>query len=223
MIQPTRRKLQRIDTVAGPVETVGAAVLLQREKLGLICSRKCPGDIIVKTYEFARLVRGSSLAILSGFHSPIEKDCLPILLRTQGPIIIALGHRLNSSRLPMDWQKAMDVGRLLLVSQFSDKDKRVTAELAEVRNRFVGTISDVVLIPYAAPDSKTEALAINLLESGKRVYTCGRPGALLDSGARVVEPNFLTPSRGSISMNEIPKRLLEIAQQLKDGQAPQKT
>jgi hypothetical protein len=102
MIQPTRRKLQRIDTVAGPVETVGAAVLLQREKLGLICSRKCPGNIIVKTYEFARLVRGSSLAILSGFHSPIEKDCLPILLRTQGPIIIALGHRLNSSRLPMD-------------------------------------------------------------------------------------------------------------------------
>jgi predicted Rossmann fold nucleotide-binding protein DprA/Smf involved in DNA uptake len=91
----------------------------------------------------------------------------------------------------------MDVGRLLLVSQFSDKDKRVTAELAEVRNRFVGTISDVVLIPYAAPASKTEALAINLLESGKRVYTfCGRPGALLDSGARVVEPNFLTPSRG---------------------------
>jgi len=25
---------------------------------------------------FARLVRGSGLAIVSGFHSPIEKDCL---------------------------------------------------------------------------------------------------------------------------------------------------
>jgi len=79
-----RGKLQRINTVTGLIDAFGAAVLLQREKLGLICSRKCPGDIIVKTYDFVRFVRGSTMAILSGFHSPIEKDCLPILLRTQG-------------------------------------------------------------------------------------------------------------------------------------------
>ncbi len=49
--------------------------------------------------------------------------------------------------------------------------KRVTTGLAAERNRFVAAISDEVLIPYAAPGSKTEALALDLLGSGKRVYT----------------------------------------------------
>jgi hypothetical protein len=75
----------------------GTEILLHPRKLALICSQKCPGDVILKTYDFARLVRGSGLAIVSGFHSPIEKDCLPILLRGPDPIIIVQAHRL---RLP---------------------------------------------------------------------------------------------------------------------------
>jgi hypothetical protein len=42
-----------------------------------IRSQKCPGDVILKTDDFARLVRESGTAIVSGFHSPIEKDCPP--------------------------------------------------------------------------------------------------------------------------------------------------
>ena len=72
----------------------------------------------------------SGIAIVSGFHSPIEKDCLPILVRGPDPIIIVQGHRLSTSRLPREWQKAINAGRLLLLSPFSKKDKRVTAELA---------------------------------------------------------------------------------------------
>jgi len=41
-----------------------------------------------------------------------------------------------------------DAGRLLLLSPFDEKHKRVTAELAAERNRFVASISDEVLIPY---------------------------------------------------------------------------
>ena len=120
-------------------------------------------------------VRGSSLAIVSGFHSPIEKDCLPILLRGPDPIIIVQAHRLSTSRLPMEWQRAIEGKRLLLISPFGARAKRVTAQLAAERNRFVATISDEVLIPYAAPGSKTEALALDLLASGKRVYNILRP------------------------------------------------
>ena len=161
----------RIRTSVGLLYAIGDIGSHRREKLGLICSQKCPGDVILKTYDFARLVRGSDIAIVSGFHSTIEKDCLPILLRGKDPIIIVQGHRLSTSRLPRDWQKAITAGRLLLLSPFGDKEKRVTAELAAERNRFVAAISDEVLIPYAAPGSKTEALALDLLKSGKRVYT----------------------------------------------------
>jgi predicted Rossmann fold nucleotide-binding protein DprA/Smf involved in DNA uptake len=155
-----------------------------------------PGDVILKTYDFARLVRQSGTAVVSGYHSPIEKDCLPILLRGPDPIIIVQGHRLSTSRLPREWQKAIDAGRLLLLSPFREKDKRVTAELAAERNRFVAGISDEVLIPYAAPGSKTEALALDLLKSAKRVYTFNeRARPLLDAGAAVVTPEFFCAAR----------------------------
>ena len=85
----------------------------------------------------------------------------------------------------------MGNGRLLLFSPFGDRDKRVTTELATKRNRFVASISDEVLIPYASPDNKTEALALDLLASGKQLYTFNeRAGMLLDQGAKLVKPEF---------------------------------
>ena len=238
MKQQTNPKKQqqthRIDTGSGPADALGDVGLLARSKLALISSQKCPGDVILKTYDFARLVRGSWVAIVSGFHSPIEKDCLPILLRGPDPIIIVQAHRLSTSRLPKDWQKALEDKRLLLLSPFvvsarpgrivaavsdrrrrseidattavSDRRrrsetaatvpntaKRVTAQLAAERNRFVAAISDEVLIPFAAPGSKTEALALDLLASGKPVYTFGdRPGPLLSAGARLIPADFFS-------------------------------
>jgi predicted Rossmann fold nucleotide-binding protein DprA/Smf involved in DNA uptake len=244
-----QQQTHRIDTGSGPADALGDVGLLARSKLALISSQKCPGDVILKTYDFARLVRGSWVAIVSGFHSPIEKDCLPILLRGPDPIIIVQAHRLSTSRLPKDWQKALEDKRLLLLSPFvvsarpgrivaavsdrrrrseidattavsdrrrrseidattavSDRRrrsetaatvpntaKRVTAQLAAERNRFVAAISDEVLIPFAAPGSKTEALALDLLASGKPVYTFGdRPGPLLSAGARLIPADFFS-------------------------------
>jgi len=193
---PNAHKPQRIDTAAGEAQALGDQSLVGRRKLALICSQKCPGDVILKTYDFARLVGDSAIAIVSGFHSPIEKDCLPIVLRGPSFVIIVQAHRLSTSRLPRDWQRAIDTGRLLLLSPFTEKHKRVTAALAAERNRFVAAISDEVLIPYAAPGSKTEALALDLLKSGKRVYTfSGRPGTLLAAGALVVSTTFFWPWR----------------------------
>jgi predicted Rossmann fold nucleotide-binding protein DprA/Smf involved in DNA uptake len=191
---------QRVDTTGGAAEALGKAALLGGRKLALVCSKKCPGDVILKTYDFTRLVRGSGVAIVSGFHSPIENDCLPILLRGPDPIIIVQAHRLSTTRLPMEWQKGINAGRLLLLSPFGEKDKRVTAELAAGRNRFVAAISDEVLIPFAAPGSKTEVLALDLLASGKPLYTFSdRPGPLLDAGARLIAPDFFSASRAAIS------------------------
>jgi hypothetical protein len=56
-----------------------------------------------------------------------------------------------------------NAGRLLLLSPFNEKHNRVTAQLAAERNCFVAAISDEVLIPYATPGGKTEALSLDLL------------------------------------------------------------
>jgi len=101
----------------------------------------------------------------------------------------------------MEWQKAVDAGRLLLLSPFGDKQKRVTTKLAVERNRFVAAISDQVLIPYAAPGSKTEALFRELIASGKRVYTFESRSndLMISSGAVAIAPDFFAPRPSKMS------------------------
>jgi hypothetical protein len=41
------------------VSTIGNAEILQEEMLGLFCSVKCPGDLILRTYDLTRALRGS--------------------------------------------------------------------------------------------------------------------------------------------------------------------
>jgi predicted Rossmann fold nucleotide-binding protein DprA/Smf involved in DNA uptake len=193
------RQPQRIDTQAGDADALGNTALLCAVSLALICSQKCPGDVILRTYDFARLVRGSGRAIVSGFHSPIEKDCLPILLRGPDPVIIVQAHRLSTTRLPLEWQKAIDAGRLLLLSPFDERHKRVTAELAWRRNRFVANIAEELLVAHAQPGSKTEALCRELIAGGKPVYTFNDPANqhLISMGAQAVKPGFFAREKPS--------------------------
>ena len=49
------RHIERIETTAGAADALGDMHLPDPNRLGLICSQKCPGDVILKTYGFARL------------------------------------------------------------------------------------------------------------------------------------------------------------------------
>jgi len=186
-------ELRRIDLGGRSIAVSGAEGLLRLpKKLGLFCSIKCLGSLILKAFEFARVVRTAESPVVSGFQSPIEKDCLDTLLRGPGPIIICLARRITTSRLSREWQRSMKEGRLLLLSPFNEMQKRVTADLAFERNRLVASLADEVLIVYAHPGSKTEALASEVLGAGKRVYTFqhGANKKLIQSGAVPVEPEF---------------------------------
>ena len=68
---------------------------------------------------------------------------------------------------PGDWQSAIRAVRLILVSPFSDRQRRVTTELATERNRFVAAISDYLLLRYALRGGKTEALTLEVSSEGK--------------------------------------------------------
>lgn len=188
-----RTKAQQIEIGGVSLMVFGNHEAIRRKgKLGLFCSVKCPGNLILKAYKFSREARDSQKVIVSGFQSPIEKDCLRTLLRGDVPIIICLARRITTSRLSREWQSSMKAGRLLLVSPFSEAQKRVTADLAFERNRFVVSLADEVLIVYAHPGSKTEALASEVLGAGKRVYTFsdGANEKLIEAGAVPVEPEF---------------------------------
>lgn len=98
--------------------------VLASHKVGLFCSVRCPGNAIIGAHETARKQRDDRVTVISGFHSPVEKECLRILLRGKQPIIICLARSLVKIRLPSDWRAALESGRLLLLSPFEKRPRR---------------------------------------------------------------------------------------------------
>lgn len=141
------------------------------EVVALFCSIKCPGELILKTYDLAQALRDAEIPIISGFHTPIEQDCLKILLRGTQPIIHCPARSLHKMRLSSEQKQAIVGNRLLLISPFSASYPRVTAELAEKRNEMIGAIAHTIFIAYAASNSKTLAFAQRLIAAGKSVVT----------------------------------------------------
>src|SRR5437762_2670093 len=55
--------------------------------VALFCSVQCSGAVILQSYELARALRDAGVTIISGFHSPLEKECLNVLLDGTQPVI----------------------------------------------------------------------------------------------------------------------------------------
>ena len=143
---------ERLTTNApSQLRTIGAVEVLSSHKVGLFCSVRCPGDAILGAYDAARKLRDDGITVISGFHSPVEKECLRLLLRGKQPIIICLARALEKIRLPADWRGALEAGRLLLLSPFEHRPRRPTTESAQHRNEIVAALSDEVLIIHAEP------------------------------------------------------------------------
>src|SRR5512133_1908178 len=70
------------------VSVIGNLEILSCTKLALMCSVRCPGRIILRAYDLAQSLRQSDLAIVGGFHSPMEKECLKVLLRGPEPVVV---------------------------------------------------------------------------------------------------------------------------------------
>ena len=148
---PVRLQERLGDQAPRTLTALGNRALLSQPKTALFCSVRCPGDAILGAYDAARRLRDEGVTVISGFHSPVEKECLRILLRGKQPIIICLARALAKIRLPAARRSALDSGRLLLLSPFEKLPRRPTTESANVRNELVAALSDEVLIIHAEP------------------------------------------------------------------------
>lgn len=174
----------------------------------LFCSSRCPGDLILKSYDAAVALRDAAIAVIGGFHTPIEKDCLEILLRGTQPVVVCPGRGIGRMRTPQAWKVPIAKGRMLLVSPFDDTKRRVTAKLASERNRFVVDQAGAVLIVHAAPGGRTEALARHALAQGKPVLTLASPhnAHLAALGTRTVDvPNLVNAVQTVLDSDEASK------------------
>ena len=137
----------------------GNLTLLALPKTALFCSARCPGQAILAAYDQVARWRDAGRCIISGFHSPVEKECFRILLRGSQPVIICPARSLEKMRLAADWVKSLADGRLLILSCFSGNEHRVTSTLAARRNEFVAALADEVWFAHVAPGGQMQRLA----------------------------------------------------------------
>ena len=120
------------------IKSMGNIRLLEESLIALFCSRRCPGDLILKTYDLARALREASVPVIGGFQTPMEKECLRLLLRGSQPVVVCPARGIDNMRIPRDWRSALEDGRLLILSPFPATVRRPTATLAAQRNGLVG-------------------------------------------------------------------------------------
>jgi predicted Rossmann fold nucleotide-binding protein DprA/Smf involved in DNA uptake len=166
-----QQEVRRVETRASSGLALGNEKPLQQNKLALFCSRKCPGELILKSYDLMQTIRDAGITVISGFHAPMDRECLRILLRGKQPIIICPARSIEKMRIPSEWRPAIEAGRMLVFSPFRAGARRMTGKLAEQRNRFVAALADAVLIIHAAPGSKTEQLTRILLAQRRPTFT----------------------------------------------------
>ena len=172
------------------VESKGNLRLLDEPLTALFCSNRCPGDLILKTYALARALRDAGAPVIGGFQTPLERECLRLLLRDAQPVVVCPARSIDNMRIPRNWRPALDGGRLLVLSPFPATARRPTVELAAQRNDLVADLAQRVFIANAAPGSKTEAFAHKLADTGKPLLTLDSlsNANLVEMGADVFDP-----------------------------------
>ena len=160
-LYPARWRERLGDAAPALLTSLGNLDLLALPKTGLFCSARCPGHVILPAYDQAARWRDAGRCIISGFHSPVEQECLRILLRGSPPLILCPARALPR-RIPAEWRQPLTDGRLLILSGFAETATRVTAALATRRNEIVAALADEVWFAHITPGGQSERLTHRL-------------------------------------------------------------
>ena len=157
------------------VTSKGNLGILNKMLIGFFCSIHSPGDVILKTYDLARALRNADVTIVGGFQSPMEKECMDLLLRGSASVVVCPARGLGTMRIPKGWKKPLAKGSLLLLSFFDDSIRRPTADIAAKRNAHVAALANRLLIAHAEKGGKTKTLCKDALAQGKPVFAFDSP------------------------------------------------
>lgn len=121
---------------------LGNKKLLKLEKVGFLASRKISPCSVIPTLDWAmQISKREDIAVISGFHSRMERDVLNILLSGVCGIIIVLARGMYR-KLPKHFEEAMAQDRLLFISNEKENIIRVSEATAHKRNEYVRKIAN---------------------------------------------------------------------------------
>ena len=131
--------------------------ILDLHKVAFLCSQKCPAEVVLKSYDWAKEQRIQGNCIVCGNHSQIEKDVFEILLKGKQPLILVLARGMKTNWEPAI-EKAVNEKRLLIISPFEKETKRITRETAKTRNEEIIEICNKIVVGYKSKNGQLENL-----------------------------------------------------------------
>lgn len=166
---------------------IGDATALQHSFVAFVCSVKCPGSVVIHTFDAIRELRNAGIVVVGGFHSPMEQECLEFLLRGKQPVIMSPAKGLSRTRLSPTQRVAIDEKRLALVSIFPETITRTNKAQSQARNEFIAALATSLFIPHASPGGNAESIAGQTVDRGQSLFTINDPEneALLQFGAQL--------------------------------------
>ena len=94
---------------------LGNPELLDRYLVAFFASRETPEDVAKRACQWAEMICQTDKVVISGFHSPLEKQVLQVLLEHKHPVILALGRSIYK-RIPKEYVQPLEEGRMLIVN-----------------------------------------------------------------------------------------------------------
>lgn len=140
--------------------------LLDRHLVAFFASRTSPPEALDLARRWAHEIAKTDKVVISGFHSPIERAVLDILLAHNCSIVVALGRSLYRN-IPEYLREAYSENRVLFVS-FRDLSRQNSVS-SQMRNWCVADIAEeTVFAPYLS-SSQLSTLHHYLSGGSKRV------------------------------------------------------
>ncbi|MBN8574772.1 MAG: DNA-processing protein DprA [Candidatus Kapaibacterium sp.] len=131
--------------------------LIKLPKTAFLCSRTVPASAVLACYDWAIQQREQGHCVISGFHSPIEKDVLHYLLKGTQPIIVVLARGFKET-MNHEFIKPLEQGKLLIISPFDAQVKRITSRTVLVRHQTMIDLADDIAVGYISKNGQLDTL-----------------------------------------------------------------
>ncbi len=147
------------------METLGNISLLKLKKIGYFASCKIATLSVLPTLDWAtEIAKRDDVAIMSGFHSKMEREVLDFLLKGKCGIICVLARSIYK-KVPPKFREAYNAGRVLFISPFQTNAIRADRQVCQHRNEYVASLSDELVFSSLNPESSLYSLFSHHLNS----------------------------------------------------------
>ena len=140
------------------METLGNSSLLDGKKIGYFASSKIATLSVLPTLDWAtEIAKRETIAVVSGFHSKMEREVLNVLLKGRCGIICVLARPIYRV-VPAIFRDAFEQDRVLFISQNTGKSTMISRHLCHQRNEYIASISDELVFSSLTPQSSLYSL-----------------------------------------------------------------